>query len=242
MRLMIPREHGAWAMLLVPFASALVLAGGASWESLAALVAVLAVFLLREPAVELWRQTRVRREPRPGSEAALRWLLAEGAVAALAGAFLMWRLPAVPVAAIGAPAVALTVFSVWLVAHARQRSVALQLVSAAGLNASALLAWLSAGRQLDPLVWSLWALLFAHSAASVLVVHARLEARIAARQSKPAPTFPAAARRALVAQLALAAFASACGIARPRAFAGLCRAGHGGASAVAGGPVSGGMP
>jgi hypothetical protein len=55
----------------------------------------------------------------------------------------------------------------------------LQVSSAAGLNASALVAWLAVRPELEAAVWWLWGLQFAHSTAALLTVHARLEARIA---------------------------------------------------------------
>ena len=64
----LPREHGAWGMLLQPFAAAAVVA--AEWTPAlgAALGAMLAVFLAREPLLVLARQRWVWREPRPETE------------------------------------------------------------------------------------------------------------------------------------------------------------------------------
>lgn len=55
-RLMIPREHGAWGLISLPFLAGAVVAGGwANWPTLAALLAVFSVFLLRAPLLVLWR-------------------------------------------------------------------------------------------------------------------------------------------------------------------------------------------
>jgi hypothetical protein len=204
---LIPREHGAWAMLLAPFVAASILARRFPVESVAAFVVLLAVFLAREPLVVLWRQARVWKERRPEAVRARYWLAAEAAAGLPAGMFLWARLPAAPLAAMGAAAAALTGFSAWMVVANRRRSIPLQLASAAGLNMSALLAWLAARGSLAPAAWWLAALMFAHSAAAVLVVHARLELRVAARTGADAR---APWRRALAAQAGLALAGGAC--------------------------------
>src|SRR5262249_54838948 len=91
---------------------------------------------------------------------------------------------------------------------ARGRSVLLQLASAAGLTASAAAAWLATGAASDSRIWWLWAFQFAHSAAALLAVHARLEARVAARANAEAA--PPMRPLAIAAQAALAALALAC--------------------------------
>ena len=63
-----------------------------------------------------------------------------------------------------------------------QREPALQIASAVGLSAAALPAYLAAHGRLEPAAYWIWALCAAHSAASVLVVHARLEAIVASRK------------------------------------------------------------
>lgn len=199
-------------MLLIPFVAATLLARRATVESLAAAVALVAVFLAREPLVILWRQARVWKERRPEARQARAWLAMEGAAAAGAGVFLFLGLPAVPLLLMGGAAAALTLYSAWMTVHNRQRSVALQLASAAGLTLAAPLAWLAARGNLAPAAWWLAALLFVHSASGVLVVHARLDRRIAAsRGAMSARTYwKDSWNRALWAQGAGLALALAC--------------------------------
>jgi hypothetical protein len=198
--ILLPREHGAWAMLGVSFVSSLILARRIDWEVIPAAVAVVGVFLIREPAVALWR----RRAETQAAVRSLAWFLPP---TALCGLLLLWRRPFQPLLVLGVAAAALTVVSTWLTVRNLQRSVLLQLISAAGLNASALVAWLAVRPALEGVVWWLWALQFAHSAAAVLVVHARLEARIATRNKRRVYVL---ARRAIVAQAVLAAGAALC--------------------------------
>ena len=69
-----------------------------------------------------------------------------------------------------------------------QRHPALQIAGVLGLTSSSLLAYL-AGRGYwdEPAIW-IWLLSAAHGSASVLVVHARLEAILVTRKPGPAPT------------------------------------------------------
>jgi len=157
-RLMIPREHGAWAMLLLPFVSALVLARRVEWEVAPAAVAVIGVFLIREPMLALWRQVSVWKERRAEADTARRCLLWYLPAIAASAAALLWRLPPWPTLVIGSAAAMLTVTSGYLIVHNRQRSLLLQVSSAAGLNASAIIAWLAVRLQLDTPVICLWAL------------------------------------------------------------------------------------
>ena len=200
--ILVPREHGAWAMLLLPFVSALLLARRVHWEVVPAAAAVVGVFLVREPLVVLWRQAAVWKDRRPETAMAWRSLAWYGPAVGLAGALLLWRLPVGPLVGLGVMAGSLLAASTYLVVHNRRRSVVLQVSSAAGLNASAILAWLAVRPQVEPAVVWLWGLQFAHSTAALLAVHARLEARIAARTSRERDE---ARGRAMVAQALLLA-------------------------------------
>lgn len=169
-------------MLLVPFVCAVILARQWNLALVPALIAVLAFFLVREPAVQLYRQAFMWKRPVRDQEAAWRSLFLYTAVAAASGLLLVWLRPAEELALLGLGAALLTLAAIYLAAHNQQRSVALQVVSAAGLNTTAFVAWLALRPTLEAPVWWLWALQFAHSTAAVLTVHARLEARVAANR------------------------------------------------------------
>lgn len=201
----LPREHGAWGLLLQPFAAASILAGTWNWLLLPALLSVLLVFLVREPILVLARQRYLWREQKPASAAARRWLLAEllllAACAVPLAAALSWPL----LAALGAMAGLLTAAAVWMTLRNRQRSALLQTVSALGLSASAVLpaalAWPA------PWLWPVWGLHALHATGGIFAVHARLELRT--RQNPP-PSLPVARFAvALAAAAALAAMLAA---------------------------------
>ena len=65
----------------------------------------------------------------------------------------------------------------------RQRSTLFQIASAGALTSSSLATSLSATRTIQPWCWWLWLLLALQATAGILVVHARLDARIALRSA-----------------------------------------------------------
>ena len=180
-RLVLPREHGAWAMLLLPFVSALLLARRLTWEVLPAAVVVVGLFVIREPQVALWRQARVWKERRAEAEQARRSLVWYVPPILVSGLLLLWRLPFWILLAMGMATALLTLASVYLAVENRRRSLLLQLASAAGLSGSALMAWLAARANWGAAIWWLWGLQFAHSSGALLAVHTRLQTRIASR-------------------------------------------------------------
>ncbi|HEY7180438.1 MAG TPA: YwiC-like family protein, partial [Blastocatellia bacterium] len=58
--LKLPKEHGAWAMLYVPFVLGVAVAGRANWPVLLLLLSTTALFISRESLLVYWR-ARVRR-------------------------------------------------------------------------------------------------------------------------------------------------------------------------------------
>lgn len=218
-RLLFPHEHGAWGMIALPFvAGALVAGGWANLRTFAATLAVLSVFLLRTPLQVLWRRrvalgesaARQNRgkEPR-GIPAPARSdvrnarfsLLVYGSVALLTGTYLLLTLPLAPLLMVAVGAALLTIAILFLAARNHQRDPVLQMVSAIGMTASSLIAYLSTRGHLDPIAFWIWMLFAVDISVSVLVVHARLEWIIASRKSEPS-RLPHR-RNALLAQVGL---------------------------------------
>lgn len=183
----IPREHGAWGLMLQPFLAAALLAGRWDWLLVPAMFLVLAAFLIREPLTVLARyrwagHRKVQIQPVAG------WLAAECVAILICFGIAARDLPWIPLLALTAAGIALTAISVWFAVHNRQRSVGLQLVAVAGLSSSAFMAALAATREIPLWTWLLWGMLTLHGAVSVLCVHARLQMRIAA--ARPASGNP----------------------------------------------------
>ena len=182
----VPREHGATAMLLTPFVAAAILLRGFYWPELVALVAILCAMAIKDPLVVLARQRFVWKQPHAETMVARRYAVIELALLAGCGLALVvagnW-LPFVPLA-FGAGA--FTVLAVAVNVRNRQRSEWFQVASAVALTSTSLAACLSALGSVPQWGWLLWSLCAMQATAGIFVVHARLDARIAARKGKPA--------------------------------------------------------
>ena len=211
---MIPREHGAWAMLVAPFLGATLLARHWSWLIPVSAGAVIATFLAKEPLIVLARQRLVWKQRRTESDIAKRWLAWLGAAIVVSSALLASRWPWADLLALGLCAVAFSTLAVWMTIRNRQRQTWFQIASAIALTSSSLAACISVTGRIQPWCWWFWGLSASQAAAGILVVHSRLEARIAAR--KTTTTESRFRKPALLAQGALLAGGLAFGIlARP---------------------------
>jgi hypothetical protein len=176
--LLLPREHGAWGMLLQPFVAAAILTRQWTWLFVPALLAVLIVFIMREPLLVLARQRTVWREPRPESEIARRNVLYETLLLAICGLSLLSQVPFTVLAMLGVMAATLSALALFMTMRNKQRSVWLQSASAFGLSSSALLAsQVGRGSLSDYSTWAIWAILSLHFLTGIFLVHARLDKR-----------------------------------------------------------------
>lgn len=176
--LLLPREHGAWGMLLQPFVAAAILGRQWTWLFVPALLSVLIVFIMREPLLVLARQRTIWREPRPESEIARRNVVYETLLLTICGLSLLSQVPVTVLAILGAMAAALSALALFMTMRNKQRSVWLQSASAFGLSSSALLAsQVGRGSLSDYSTWAIWAILSLHFLTGIFLVHARLDKR-----------------------------------------------------------------
>ena len=164
--LIIPREHGAWGILLVPLltaASVGLLAGGGGGSLLPFILVALSLFWLRTP-VESWIGTAPIRARTPGEiqlvQAAVIWL----ATVAIAGLiWLFWEGRNRALIWIGCAAGSAFLVQSFLRWIWRSARAAAQMVGAVGLTSTAAAAYYVVTGRLDTTAWSLWAanLLFA---------------------------------------------------------------------------------
>jgi hypothetical protein len=168
-------------MLLTPIVSVAILAREWRWAELATLVAAFAALAVKDPLVVLVRQRFVWKQRRPETAIAARWLAGWMALLAVSGLVLMasWTFKALVAMGLGAGAfLALTIMvnvKNW------QRSTLFQIASAAALTSSSLATCLSATGAIAPWCWWFWLFTMMQATAGILVVHARLDARIALR-------------------------------------------------------------
>lgn len=211
----VPREHGAWVMLLAPLAAGLVAARPVDPVAAAALVvAAIAAFLAQNAAA-----LQLRPRPRAGLAG---WLAIYGGVLAAAGGILLLGPGRWALFALAAPGAAL------LALHLRaqagpvrdrlDRSEAGQLLTAAVLALSAPAAWAVARGALAWPAAALWAVFFVGFASGIVHVTMRLEA-VKVRVPKGEDAFEPGVKRRLgrvvVAShgaLAVAALAVAAGV------------------------------
>lgn len=203
-KLYLPREHGATAMLLTPIVVVAILARTGRWSELATLTAAFAALAAKDPLVVLLRQCFVWKRPNPDTPAASRWFAGWSLLFCASGVVLLLAWPLRATTAMGAGLVAYSALAVLVNVKNRQRSILFQIASAVALTSSSLAACLSATGTIQQWCWWIWLLLAMQATAGILVVHARLDARIALRRSiAPSPEF----RRAALAALAVMALA-----------------------------------
>ena len=207
--LLLPREHGAWGIVILPFLAGAVVAGEwLAWRTLAALLTVLSVFSLRDSLIVLFRNRDagkfaapavVERETRSAN------LTLTVCLAGLAGGggVLLAALPAAPVLLLGSGGAVLLLASVFFTVRNAQRSMVAQLLGVAGLTSSSLVAYLAVRGHLETLAFAVWGMSAVHACASILVVRARLESIIAHRKPGSVPLLRSFYRRAAGMQVAL---------------------------------------
>src|ERR1039457_5760079 len=150
-----PREHGAWGILLIPFATAVGIAGTWNLQVALLLISVLCFYVARTSFLKedtIWTL----------------FLLA-GSVVCLAPLLVVWRLWWL--AALGAAAAPLAF-------RKTGRSVTTQLIAVAGLTLTAPAAWYAATGNLDRHAWLFWGLNFLYVAGGVLYVKMHVAAAV----------------------------------------------------------------
>ena len=182
----LPREHGATAMLFIPIACAAILSRGWRWSELATVTAAFAALAAKDPAVVLARQHFVWKQRHPETAPAIRWFAGWTLLLILSGLVLMASWPLKALVAMGSGVAVFSVLAIAINVKNRQRSTLFQIASAAALTSSSLATSLSATGTIASWCWWLWLLLALQATAGILVVHARLDARVALRSTAPA--------------------------------------------------------
>lgn len=195
-------------MLLTPILGVAILARTWQWSELAVLLAAFAALSAKDPAVLLIRQRFIWKRRNPESASAARWLLGWSAVLIASVSFLFATWPLKSFLAIGAGVAGFGCLAVAVNLKNRQRSTLFQIASAAALTSTSLATCIAATHTVTPRCWWFWALSAMQASAGILVVHARLDARIALRKSVPVSRQSRGAAQAAVGALLLAAAAA----------------------------------
>jgi hypothetical protein len=168
-------------MLLTPMVCAAILCRAWRWSELATLTAAFAALAAKDPAVVLARQRLVWMERHPETAAAAKWFAAWVILLILSGLVLLETWPRRAVIPMGLGVGVFSAVAIAVNIKNRQRSTWFQIASAVALTSSSLATCLSARGAIAPWCWWLWLLMAMQAAAGILVVHARLDARIALR-------------------------------------------------------------
>jgi len=182
----LPREHGATAMLFTPIVCAAILAREWRWSEVAALTAAFAALAAKDPMVVLARQRFIWKVQHPETVAAARWFTGWMAILIGSGLVLVFAWPLKAIVAMGLGVALFSALAIGINVKNRQRSTLFQIASAVALTSSSLATSLSATGTIAPWCWWLWLLLALQATAGILVVRARLDARIASRSAAPA--------------------------------------------------------
>ena len=189
-------------MLLTPFVCAAILLRQVSWQEAVTLLAILCAFATKEPLVVIARQLFVWKQPHPETRTAIRYAAAEALILAVCGALLASSLDWRPLAVLAGGAAAFTAIAVVVNVRNRQRSVWFQIASAAALTSTSVAACLAVLDAIPAWCWLLWLLCALQAFGGILVVHARLDARIGLRKAESGKE--RSRRVAILSQLAMA--------------------------------------
>jgi hypothetical protein len=149
----IPKEHGSWAMLIVPLLLGLIMAPAWHWRAIILAAAAFGFFLLRYPLALL-----VKMQRRAGADKIYlwRWVAIYGGITAVCGAWLVFGEALWWLAPLGILGGLLLAFHLWLVSRRQEMSVAGELAGIVGLALGAPMAYYVAGGQLDSTAAALW--------------------------------------------------------------------------------------
>ncbi len=149
----LPKEHGSWAMFIVPLVLGLAVAP--TWEGpvIWLLLAALAFFLLRYPLAML---VKTRRSQRVNRGYWLKWAAVYGLVSGGVGLWLVFGYGLWLLLWVGVIGAGLLALHLWLVARRQEMSVVGELAGIFGLALGAPMAYYTASGQLDRVAAVLW--------------------------------------------------------------------------------------
>ena len=176
LRRILPKEHGTWAMLLVPWAIGCGIARRLAWQDLLLLVAMLLFFLAHNQLLT-WLRLRLVAASDPeavGRARGIFLLLAGAGGGAILPLLALYRLTAL--LALGLIAGVLVAASMHLVYRRLDHGLAGQVLAPAGLALSAPAAYYVARGALDRTSVALWALNFLFFLGAVLYVRLKIDA------------------------------------------------------------------
>ena len=181
--LIVPREHGAWGMLLVPLATGAgvgLLANGRVFPLVLFTLLALALFWLRTPLESLLGSSPMRAQTENERRVVLQAILWLASVATLSLTALLWDANSVQFLLFGAIASVAFIGQAILKQLGRNLRMSAQVVGALGLTASAPAAYFVMTRHLDTRVAALWLANWLFASDQIHFVQLRIHASRAA--------------------------------------------------------------
>jgi len=185
--LIVPREHGAWGMLLIPLvtgAAVGLLAGGRVAQVLLLTTAVLALFWLRTPVESWFGASAVRVQTGPERQLVRGVIVPLAAIAAVSLSALFWQGKNRGLIWVGLIAGAAFAAQMFLKRMGRTTRMAAEVVGALALTSTASAAYCVATGRLDTRAWALWLLNWLFAAGQVHFVWLRIRGARAAGLSE----------------------------------------------------------
>jgi hypothetical protein len=189
-RPIVPKEHGAWAVIYGAFLAGTGVAGKVTLPVILFLVGVTAAALANGPFALLVRPTPGTAHPARQRQA-WAWLLVYGAVAAVAFGSLPMAFGMTFLLPFGMAAILFLLLRAVLIRERGDRTLPGELVGTAGLTLVGPAAHAVAAGEVRPIGALLWLLLFLFFASGVFYVRMRIRAMLARRRGGAAPLNPA---------------------------------------------------
>jgi hypothetical protein len=186
--LLLPREHGAWGIVLIPFLTAAAITKQMSPEVLLALVAVLLVFIGRYPLELLLIPVANHRAGHPARQQVWFSFWVYAIAAAITGfvlVFIFELFALLWLALLGGLFFALRV---WQGRRGADRDMIAEVFGSVGLTLSALVAWVAATGGVDQAGWLVWILNAVFFASGIVYVKSKIRSRLALHNLEAART------------------------------------------------------
>ncbi len=166
----LPKEHGAWAMLYVPFAAGVIVAGGFPARTWLLALAVTLVFISR-PSMQAWWRARRQGQQDTESLCALIACLGFAIVCGLPLVVIDHLFALIP---LGSASAVLLAINTEQSARREDRTVANEILAIAGLTLTAPTAYYAVRGEWDATAVCLWAMCALYFASSVFYVRLRV--------------------------------------------------------------------
>ncbi|MFN8454036.1 MAG: YwiC-like family protein [Anaerolineae bacterium] len=175
----LPKEHGSWAMLIVPLVLGWAIAPAWHWRILPLFIAALGFFLLRHPLAVL---VKIRKRVSEDKSYWWRWAAIYAGLTTLSAAWLVLGQGLWWLVGLGFLGAALLLLNLWLVARRQEMSLTGELAGIAGLVLGAPMAYYATSSLLDDAAALLWLINFLYFGGTVFYI------KLKVRQQPRLPT------------------------------------------------------